>query len=374
MVRGQEGDHWKGFAGKVENPGVLGRWWRQDWINRRYTTKGEKAHPQNQCFDLGLEFIEANRNEDNWFLQIETFDPHEPFVSPRSYGELYPDAYQGPPFDWPEYRMVEETEEQVAHVRKRYAALLSMCDKNLGRVLDMMDTHKLWDDTMLIVNTDHGFMLGEHGWWAKNIQPFYEEISHLPLFIWDPRSKIKNARRNALVQTIDLAPTLLGFFGLRPAKDMQGRDLKDVISSDIPIRQDALFGMFGGTINCISGNHIYMRAPRLNLPPNNYTLMPMHMRSLYKPEELRNIELAGPFQFTKGCRVLKLPGQFGSPGGEKIPAMETLLFDISSDPGQIRPLNSADIENRMEKIMIDLLKQNDAPREIYTIYGLGVPG
>jgi arylsulfatase A-like enzyme len=369
IVRGQEGDHWKGFAGKVENPGVLGRWWKQDWINRQYT-KDEKDHPQTQCFDRGLEFIETNKNEDNWFLQIETFDPHEPFVSPDSYAELYPGDYRGPPFDWPEYREVEETAEQVDHVRKKYAALLSMCDKNLGRVLDMMDRYKLWNDTMLIVNTDHGFLLGEHGWWAKNIQPFYEEISHIPLFVWDPRSGVKDARRNALVQTIDLAPTLLGFFGVPAARDMQGKDLKDVISTDTPIRQSALFGMFGGTLNCISGNYVYMRAACLDRIPNNYTLMPMHMRGLYKPEELRAMEFAGPFQFTKDCRVLKIPGRFGSPGGEKIIAMKTLLFDIAADPRQNNPLKSDEIEKAMKKVMTGLVKENDAPREIYGMYGL----
>jgi arylsulfatase A-like enzyme len=369
IVRGQEGDHWKGFAGNVENPGVLGRWWRQDWINRRYT-KEEKDHPQTQCFDLGLEFIEANRNEDNWFLQIETFDPHEPFVSPDFYAGLYPDDYKGPQFDWPEYKKVEESEDQVQHVRKKYTALLSMCDKNLGRILDMMDRYRLWDDTMLIVNTDHGFMLGEHGWWAKNIQPFYEEISHIPLFIWHPRLKVKDSSRSALVQTIDLAPTLLGLFGLTRTSDMQGRDLMPVIQHDRSFRESALFGMFGGTLNCISGKYIYMRAACTGKIPNNYTLMPMHMRSLYTPEELANLELAGPFPFTKGCRVLKIPGSYGSPGGEQIPVMETLLFDMEADPEQNHPLDSPEIENKMKGIMVSLLKESSAPQEIYDIYEL----
>ena len=64
-----------------------------------------------------------------------------------------------------------------------------MCDASLGRVLDVMDELDLWDDTMLIVCTDHGFLLGEHGWWAKMVQPWYDENIHTPLFIWDPRSR-----------------------------------------------------------------------------------------------------------------------------------------------------------------------------------------
>ncbi|MFP3326245.1 sulfatase-like hydrolase/transferase, partial [Planococcus sp. SIMBA_160] len=79
----------------------------------------------------------------------------------------------------------------------------------------------LWDDTMLIVWTDHGFMLGEHGWMAKNQPPLYEEVAHTPFFVWDPRAKRAGERRRALVQpSIDLGPTLLRAFGLEPTPDM----------------------------------------------------------------------------------------------------------------------------------------------------------
>ena len=50
----------------------------------------------------------------------------------------------------------------------------------------------MWDDTLLIVNTDHGFLLlSEHEWWAQDRDPpFYEEVAHTPLFVWDPRSRV----------------------------------------------------------------------------------------------------------------------------------------------------------------------------------------
>ena len=101
-----------------------------------------------------------------------------------------------------------------------------MCDAYLGKLLDYMDVHRMWQDTMLIVATDHGFLLGEHGWWAKNRPLFYEELSHTPLFIWDPRTGVAGERRKALVQTIDLAPTLLSYFGVPIPPDMQGHDLQ----------------------------------------------------------------------------------------------------------------------------------------------------
>ena len=68
--------------------------------------------------------------------------------------------YDGPLFDWPGYhRVTEEERPYVQHVRNKYAALLQMCDRNLGKILDKMDEYNLWEDTMLIVNTDHGLSL-----------------------------------------------------------------------------------------------------------------------------------------------------------------------------------------------------------------------
>ena len=108
---------------------------------------------------------------------METFDPHEPFFTQKKYKDLYPHEYNGKLFDWPSYRQVEETEEEVQHLRYEYAALLSMCDEYLGKILDLMDGLNMWEDTMLIVCTDHGFLLGEHDWWAKIVPPFYNEVA-----------------------------------------------------------------------------------------------------------------------------------------------------------------------------------------------------
>lgn len=166
-VRGQEGDPWKAQVEDPEIPPHLGQASRQDTINRAYCTP-EERQPLAQVFSLAQEFLTCNCKADNWLLQIEPFDPHEPFFVPEAYQQLYPDQYAGPPFDWPPYDRVSEPLGAAAHCRNQYGALLSMCDAYLGKVLDFMDAHDMWQDTMLIVTTDHGFLLGEHNWWAKN--------------------------------------------------------------------------------------------------------------------------------------------------------------------------------------------------------------
>ena len=374
ISRGQEGDKWKAdLTDAVETPDSLnggGRnspWLRHDWVNRHYM-QDEDDTCQAKTFAMGLKFLRTNAAEDNWFLHIETFDPHEPYFAPQHYKGLYPDPYRGPHYDWPPYRKVDEPPETVQHMRYENAALVSMCDAYLGKVLDVMDELGLWRDTMLIVNTDHGFLLGEHDCWAKCWAPFYNEIVHMPLFIWDPRSGKRGAHRQSLVQTIDLAPTLLEFFGIEPPPDMRGVPLRATIERDEKVREAGLFGIHGGHVNVTDGRYVYMRAMagEENKPLYEYTLMPTHMRRTFDVGELQDIGLAEPFGFTKGCRTMKIPGRAWS----NLFAFGTLLFDLENDPEQQRAIRDPDIEERMIGHMVRLLKANDAPPEQFERLGL----
>jgi arylsulfatase A-like enzyme len=367
IVRGQEGDKWKGQVKDPEIPEHLGMFWRQDAVNRSYMRR-EEDQSQTQVFKLGLEFLETNKDADNWFLHLETFDPHEPFFTMQNYKDLYPHQYGGPHFDWPFYGPVTEGEVVVEHLRYQYAALLSMCDASLGKLLDVMDRHDLWKDTMLIVNTDHGYLLAEHERWAKG-DPWHEELVHTPFFVWDPRCGIKGERRQALVQTIDIAPTLLDFFSLDIPPDMQGKPVKGVLEKDEPIHEGLLFGTHGHLINVTDGRYVYMRDSLAdNKPLYEYTHMPTHMRMRFTPEEMRTMALAPPFSFTKGAPLMRidviLPAwQMGqaNPG--------TRLYDLEKDPGQLNPINDPAIERRMIQLMVKLMKENDAPVEQYERMG-----
>ena len=378
--RGQEGDPWKGVAGVYEtpptlverrsvnsNPQSLKQMWRQDWINREYMPT-VADQPQPRTFQNGLEFMRTNAAADKWFLQIETFDPHEPFFTQQQYKDLYPHAYNGPHFDWPPYRQIEETPEQVQHMRYQYAALLSMCDDYLGKVLDLMDELALWQDTMLIVCTDHGFMLGEHEWWAKNTQPWYSELARTPLFIWDPRCRRQDVAVDSLAQMTDLAATLLEFFDVGRPADMHGLPLGEAVRSGAPTHQAVLFGTHGGHVNVTDGRYVYMRAPvhADNQPLFEYTLMPTRMRRLFTAAELQHVELTAPLPFTKGMPVLKVPSQ----AQVQAHSFGTLLFDLETDPYQEQPIQDAAVEARMIALLVELMQANAAPPEQYVRLGL----
>ncbi|MET4003380.1 MULTISPECIES: sulfatase [Arthrobacter] len=372
LIRGQEGDEWKGQVADPDMAGVLPyssnqALRRQDHINRGYMEE-EKDHPQTGTFDAGLHFIESNHGEDNWMVQIETFDPHEPFFSYEQYKQLYPHDYDGPEFDWPDYKQVTESPQELEHLRYEYAALLSMCDASLGRVLDAMDEHDLWEDTMLIVCTDHGLLLGEHDWLGKNAPPFYDESIHTPLFIWDPRTGVRGQRRESLVQTIDLGPTLLDFFGVARTADMQGRSLQDTVSHDEPVREAGLFGIHGGHVNVTDGRYVYMRACAQpgNQPLVDYTLMPTSMRGRFSTEVMSQAELVPPLPFTKDMPVLRVPAySYTDPH-----SFGTLLFDLKNDLDQQNPLQDDALELKMASLLVDLMRSNAAPPEQFVRLGL----
>lgn len=383
--RGQEGDPWKA---EVKSFGHYDRNLQHhpykqklDRVNRKYIVE-DKQMPQVKVFDNGLEFIHANWDADNWFLHIETFDPHEPFFTLDEYKKLYDIDMTKKDLDWPNYGQVQESDD-VSHMKKQYAALVSLCDTNLGKILDAMDRFHMWEDTMLIVNTDHGYMLGEHDYWAKNVLPWYNETANIPLFIWDPRSGVRGTQNHNLVQTIDLPATLLDFFHLPIPPDMQGRSLSQTLKDGSRVRNAGLFGIFGGHINVTDGRYVYMRgiATQDNQPLYQYTHMPTHLFSRFSPEEMRTLELSEPFDFTKGCQLMKIkagPWCEYDPypcSGYMVPSSlrENLLFDIQQDPHQLHPLHDPKIEQEMTEKLVYLMQQTDAPSEQYIRVGLPCP-
>ena len=380
-VRGQEGDRWHADLGVAYDRKTVFEARRDmkepsahmfhDAVNRTVMDSEERTC-QSITFREGLAFIERNHGKDDWFLQIETFDPHEPFYTLADDKAMYPYSFVGDAeydFDWPPYAKTCEDEETVRHVRYEYAALVTKCDRYLGKVLDAFDRFDLWKDTMLIVATDHGFLLGEHGWWGKTDMPMFTEISRTPLFIYDPRHpEVCGLRRQALVQLMDLAPTILSYFSMDATADMLGHDLEQTIMDDHPVRQAAVFGYHGSQVCATDGRHLYMHsALNPQMPVYEYTLMPTHMRRMFSPDELGNVELAGPFGFTKGCRVMKIEAvdRMGD-----TTAFGSALYDLEADPGQERKLDDERIVRRMRNAIRQDMDVNDAPGELYERLGL----
>lgn len=387
--RGQEGDQHNALvAPPLER-------WRQKYHPAQYSEKprdiryhymanremmaSEADFSSVKCFDSGLTFLETNRDADDWLLQIETFDPHEPFHAPERLRAKFPTAYEGPIRDWPPYARVSEDEGEADEMRANYMALLAHCDEQLGRLLDTMDALDLWKDTMLVVTTDHGYLTGEHDWWAKNRQPAYREIEHIPLFIHHPHHVAKDGtRRGVLTQTPDLMPTFLDAFGCEIPPSVRARSLLPALADpEAPGPEAVIFGYFGGAINVTDGRYTYFRYPPdlLDQELYQYTLMPCHMLTHFARAEFERAELVAGGAYSEGVPVLKVPVIPQSPwytshGPAAMEQAQSLLFDTAADPMQATPLDDPAQEARMQDLLIAAMRHQNAPPEAFARLGL----
>ena len=145
--------------------------------------------------------------------------------------------------------------------------------------------------------------------------------------------------------------------------------MNGVMDTDEKIRDYAVFGYHGSQIDITDGRYVYMyAAPNPQVPVYEYTLMPTHMRQMFQPGELQNIELAGPFSFTKGCKVMKI--KKADMMGDTT-SFGTMLFKID-DAGQTVQIHDEAVENEMRNAIKECMRQNDAPSELFGRMGFSV--
>lgn len=348
------------------------------YVNRDYLEQ-TGLFPLTQCFDGAERFLAGHHAGDNWFLHLECFDPHEPFFAPERF--LPPDtaALGGKIFDWPSYGRSDLSPDLLAQLRRNYEALVAACDEQLGRLLDRFDRHDLWEDTWLILSTDHGLLLGEKEFLGKNRPPFFNEVAHIPLLIAPPRSHGSGPRRSGtLTQTIDLMPTLLDIFDAPRPAETQGQSLLPLLTGDDPARaeQGCIYGQFGAAINFTDGRYTYFRypVPALAASLNQYTLMPMHMRSYFEAAEFSDAQVVKSLPFTQGYPVWQLPMRMDAKANmtRRYPLLDakTVIYDSETDPAQTSPLYDLALERELTRKLVGLLRLNDAPPELYARYGL----
>ena len=386
LVRGQAIDRWKAVV-NPDSESLKSRFHqmqhhRTNYMINRELMLEEKDYCSPQLFNLADEFLQVNQKSDNWLLQLECFDPHEPFHAPERFRQKYETSYKGPILDWPIYDRVKETPEEIAELRANYAALVTMTDEYFGRLLDIFDDKEMWSDTALILTTDHGFLLGEHDWWAKNRMPVYDEIAHIPLMIYHPDFQSEGGtRRKDLTQNIDLMPTFLDMANISVPPDVTGKSLLPVIKGQGNNRKSVIFGYFGAAVNICDGRYSYFRYPTLPNAEalNEYTLMPTRMTERFSINDLIGATLVDSFSFTKGAPLLKLRPKINEEGepvevqGMGFEDWQSALYDQASDPKQVEPIINSDIEESLCQQIIENMMRLDAPVEAYKRFGFEKP-
>ena len=204
----------------------------EQYLRNSAHRKTEEDHHVARVIKAGMSWLEevtSTGKRDNLFLWLDSFDPHEPWDPPTDYTDMYPvPEYDGLPIIWGGGSVKGWTLDEVRHIRSQYAGTLTMCDKWTGVFLEKVEELGLLDNTMIVLLSDHGEPLGEHGI-IKKTQPWpYEELSHIPLMIRLPdemQESSKRQRVDAFTGTPDIMPTILDFLGVKGPAVIQGQSL-----------------------------------------------------------------------------------------------------------------------------------------------------
>jgi arylsulfatase A-like enzyme len=170
-----------------------------------------------------------------FFLTVDTFDPHEPWDAPRYYVDMYDPNYKGDELFEPAYEPADyATPSEIEHMRKLYAAEVTLVDRWIGYLIDGLARMGLAEETATILTSDHGFYHGEHNLIGK-VQleregpicrrwPCYDTIAHAPLIIKLPGMK-RHRTVTGFSQPPDLMPTILEIVGAQRPATVQGASL-----------------------------------------------------------------------------------------------------------------------------------------------------
>jgi iduronate 2-sulfatase len=192
-----------------------------------------------------------------FFLAVGFWKPHAPFNAPKKYWDLYdpkslpavdPVQAKGAPaialhdsreiLGVPPER-ITPTPAQVAEMRHGYLANISYMDAQFGKVLKALDDHRLSERTIVVFVADHGYHVGEHGLWAKT--SCFELDARVPLIVAAPGMKAAGKQTDALVELIDLFPTLTDLCGLKAPAGLDGLSLAAVLADPTRPHKAAAF-------------------------------------------------------------------------------------------------------------------------------------
>jgi len=165
-----------------------------------------------------------------FFLVADCYDPHEPWDPPEEYVSLYDQGYKGQEPIIPDYGKDDYlTDRQLLRMRALYAAEITMMDHWLGKFLHKAHELGIMQNTLLVVVSDHGHLLGEHGYTGKLPYALYTELTDTVLMVRHPEGKGAGKTTDFFASTHDVAPTILGFLGIRDRENMDGEDLTPLL-------------------------------------------------------------------------------------------------------------------------------------------------
>ena len=389
FIRGHEYDAWqpaprepnKDFIDKISasNPES------QRFLNRASYARNVEKFDDPADFFAAKVFSKASEriNDidewDQWFEYIDSFDVHEPFHCPEPYASMYTNE---DPTDvdlpvWPYYGRVNEGQSEMSDreldfIRSQFAGKVTMVDDQFGRILNKLDDNNLWGETMVIVTSDHGYFLGDHGWIGKNDPPVYDVLANTPLMIWHPDSQRVGKRVDGVSAAVDLYATVLEALDLEIPVNTHSESLLPLLKNEVnEHREWALYGYWGATINLTDGQYTYHYPDTGDKPPRNHSTMMVNPYSWFVPPKVQEDAESGLFLPYTDAPVWRYTpaNQRGPEEHLKVSVQhdDELLYNTDEDPRQINNIASPRSyeHKRMHSLLLEAMDALNAPESEY---------
>jgi len=283
---------------------------RLRWCEWRAAEGDDEDQPDGQIAREAIRILEEKRDKP-FFLAVGFHKPHDPFVAPKKYFNLYPleslrlpkeptDRSPEAPLALPrgfKEEFDKFTDKERLEFMRAYYACTSFMDAQVGKLLDALERLKLADNTIVVFFGDHGYHVGERGWWNKST--LFELSCRAPLIVAAPGMKASGKSCARLVEFVDIYPTLTDCAGIKPATTLHGRSFRPLLDNPTqPWKQTAFTQVQRG-----AGMAYSVRTERWR-----YTEWPDGNAELYDhdndPDEWHN--LARDAQHAKTAAELKL--------------------------------------------------------------------
>ncbi len=277
LVRGHE------YEGEVPTPESLARSPRKKYLKDNILLPGDTGGWEHALLERELALSDKWRTEDDYIssqvflranewldenlfqekpflLFVDCFEPHEPFIVPKRYVDIYdaPDYDGKEPLE-PRYGVIDYlTERELWRMRALYAGDTTFVDEYLGRFLDKLRGLGLLENSLVCLTADHGFSLGEHGVTGKLSSHMWRDLHDVPFMIRHPEGLGAGQRFDAFVQGQDLFPTILSFLGHPPPYEMDGFDLWPVIRGERQKVRDHITAGFGLHVRSMDDDYSFI--------------------------------------------------------------------------------------------------------------------
>jgi len=224
----------------------------------------DDAYFDGQYTDLAISYMEEFKNINTpFFLAVGYLKPHLPFTAPKKYWDLYDredfrhiedrdrpvDAPEMAFHNWQELRGYTDipsdgplTAEKEMELRHGYYACVSYVDAQVGKLLATLDELELRENTIIVLWGDHGFHLGEQNIWAKSTN--FEMSAHAPLIVSAPGTGKLGVTTDAIVESLDIYPTIIDLCGIIPEGALSGRSLKPLLEDPKHEWENIAFNQF----------------------------------------------------------------------------------------------------------------------------------